>query len=163
MAGTKAVTEALIAKIRKYPCAITWGDDVIAPTEGAPSLGFEASLYDSTCQEAGGDVVASWITAKLCKIGIVSKDIAKAIELLDAFKVGDNIFASGKKKALTIAPIIAGEIATDGALVFGTAYLIPTGSGKVGGGEDHSMGLEFVAKPNENGLLLGTVAPTEGG
>lgn len=124
MAGlTPQQIDALIAKMKKYPYACSWGTDNLGPLSAAPTVAGETETKEVTLYETGTDVQAEYLTKNDVRVTIKTRDVEKAMELQGAFAKGDNIIASTAAKALTLVPITA--TVGEKTITFGNAFLQP--------------------------------------
>ena len=147
---TQAEIDALVGKLKKFPylCSVGVSGSMsdLGPLKEPPKCEPDTALKDVTLYESGGDVQASFLTKNNVKLTITTQNVDAAIDLLEAFKKGDNIFASANKKTITLVPITT---ATEKTITFSDAYLQPGLSFTPGAEDDPSaVSLVYICKPD---------------
>lgn len=124
MAQTLSSTDIdnLIAAMRKYPYLCNFGTVSLGPLAGPPAVAPDTQNTDVTLYETEGSTEASFLTKNDLTITINTRNVDTAIDLQD-FAKGENIFASTRKKTVTLVPITGSTTAK--TLTFPNAYLQP--------------------------------------
>lgn len=141
---TDAEIQALNEKVRQYPFLVSVGNDKLGPLNGPPTIEPDTSTRQVTMYETGEEVQAELVTRNDVKVTLTTRNVDKALELLAAVKKGDNIYATAKKKSLTMVPITDDTDAK--TLTFPNAYLQPGLSYAPGDGDPHEAQLVFLCK-----------------
>lgn len=163
MAGVKldqAAIDALKAKIRYYKYQVAFGQDVLGPLKSAPQIEGDTETQETVLYETGEDPQAEVLSRNNATITLDVEDMDKALELLGAFRKGDDMLDSSKGKALTLVPIVTDEADTNAkTLTFPNAFLQPGLSTNFGEGADpNSVSMVFTAKPSADTGELFTYA-----
>lgn len=147
---TPAEIQTLLGYIKIYPLAALAGSTDLGPLSGPPTVEGDIETKEQKLYETMGEVHAEIIVKNNVKVTVKTRYIDKALELLAAFKKGDNVYDPDKKVELTLVPITAETGAK--TLTFPNAYLQPglsyTPSDE---GAEHEAELVYVCKPDEDG------------
>jgi hypothetical protein len=161
MAGQKLTQETidqLKAKISRHRFLVSFGEDIIGPLKSAPQIEADIETKEMTLYETGEDPQADVISRNNATITLDTEDMAKALELLGAFRKGDDMLDTSKSKPLTFVPIT--NDASDSlakTLTFPNAFLNPGLATNFGEGSDpNSVPLTFTAKPQASDGVLFT-------
>jgi hypothetical protein len=163
MAGQKLTQETinqLKAKISRHRFLVSFGDDIIGPLKSAPQIEADIETKEMTLYETGEDPQADVISRNNATITLDTEDMSAALELLGAFRKGDDMLDSTNAKALTFVPIITDDSDSSAkTLTFPNAFLQPGLSTNFGEGADpNSVTLTFTAKPQASDGVLFTYA-----
>lgn len=114
--------ETLISKIKKFPYLVSVGDVSLGPLAGAPTVAPDVETSDVTLYETEGEIEAKYLTKNSVTLTIRTRNVDAAMSLIGAIKKGDNLYASSRKKTITMVPITGG---TEATITFDNAYLNP--------------------------------------
>lgn len=156
--------EALKATLKRYPYLVYYDGTSLGPVDGVPTVSPQVETKDTVFYETNGQSVGSIIVKNEVEVTISTKKVEHAMELLHDFKVGDDVYASTRKKELLFVPIT--NDTTQPIIRFQAAYLQPGLDYKPGESADPSVvALKFVCKPDENGYpwYKGAIPVTSGG
>jgi len=143
---TDAEIQALNATVKQYPFLVSAGADKLGPLNGAPSIEADTATKPVTLYETGEEVQGELVTKNNVKLTLKTRNVDKAMELLATVKKGDNIYATDKKKSVTLVPIT--DAAGAQTITFPNAYLQPGLSYTPGDGDPHEAQLVYVCKPD---------------
>lgn len=139
--------DTLIDKLKMYKYVCTVGSTVIGPLKSAPKLEADVETKDITLYETGEEVQASIISKNNVKLTLDTEDVDTAIDLLKAFKKGDNVLATANSQSITLVPITSDSGAK--TITFTNAFLQPGLSTTFEDGDDpNSVELVYLCKPD---------------
>lgn len=144
------------------PGAVSFGDTGLGGTSGPVTITPDAEYLDSTCNQAGNQVLARRLLRINYTISAEFKEVAKILPLLTDVNgdvtlddIGQDEFANAKE--LRIA-----EIGGDTVHVFPKAIIQRDYSYPISGTEEHAISLNFYAIPDATGLIYSVEAISAG-
>lgn len=144
---TQEEIDEFIGKLQLYKYLCSVGGTQLGPLKSAPKIEADTELKDITLYETGSDPQASILVKNNVKLTLEVGDVDAAVAMLEAFKKGDNVFDSTKKKEITLVPITSDAEAK--TITLSNAYLQPGLAHTLEDGDDpNSVTLTFVCRPD---------------
>ena len=144
---TQPQIDELVAKLQFYKYQVSFGEDILGPLNSPPKVEQDVETKDTVLYETGVDPLATIISKNNANITLECCDVAAAMQLIAAFKKGDNLLDSTKGKVLTMVPLTDDDEAE--TLTFPNCYLQPGLTMNFAEGDDPNyVTLNFVAKPD---------------
>ena len=146
-----------LSVLKRHAFLVSFGDTVLGPLASEPKIESKVETYDCSIYEQGRNVVASYVEKNEIQVTVSTKNVAAALDLVKAFRSGDDLLASAARKALTFTPIVASGV-TEKTLTFTSAALLPELSYVPASTADHTAKLVFRCFPDATTGALYTYA-----
>jgi len=146
-----------LSVLKRHAFLVSFGDTVLGPLASEPKIESKVETYDCSIYEQGRNVVASYVEKNEIQVTVSTKNVAAALDLIKAFRNGDDLLASTARKALTFTPIVADGV-TEKTLTFTSAALQPELSYVPASTADHTAKLVFRCFPDATTGALYTYA-----
>lgn len=142
-----------VNSFKMNPAAVTFGTTALGGTSGPVTITPEVEYYDSTCNQAGNQVLAKRITKISYMINAEFKEVDKILPLLvdendevNISEIGKNVFTDAKELRLA-------EIGGNKVHVFPKAIVLKDYNYPINGVEEHAIPLNFQAIPDTDGAI----------
>ena len=146
-----------LSVLKRHAFLVSFGDTVLGPLASEPKIESKVETYDCSIYEQGRNVVASYVEKNEIQVTVSTKNVAAALDLIKAFRNGDDLLASTARKALTFTPIVADGV-SEKTLTFTSAALQPELSYVPASTADHTAKLVFRCFPDATTGALYTYA-----
>lgn len=146
-----------LSVLKRHAFLVSFGDTVLGPLASEPKIESKVETYDCSVYEQGRNVVASYVEKNEIQVTVTTKNVAAALDLIKAFRNGDDLLAAAARKALTFSPIVADGV-TEKTLTFTSAALLPDLSYAPMSTADHTAKLVFRCFPDATTGALYTYA-----